>query len=492
MKSVVGAPLRLIYIAILTRLVSPSEMGVLAILGFFTSLLSVIGDLGLSGTSSKFIPELLGRGEAFRALHVYRRILLLTIASAVTIFIILVPLSPHISIFLTRTSEYVFLTALAILSIPLTILFNVLLSLIQSFQLMKGYAALSFTQLNLGRFLGLALLAFGFGLVGIFYGSIIATFLAIMLSILILRRELKAYNIDFSDSYQDFPVIELLSFSLPLLCVGLLGVLLGWIDSVFVWAKLPLSDLGIYQAATIIYGFLLIPPQALSISLYPQISELYGKHGGDSLSEAFKVASRYISFTYIPIVFASVLFSKQVVSILMGPQYSEVTIPFSIMAFGAFAAGFTMILNLNFMTLGKTKQFLSLQALSFTIYLSILALLVPMLGVEGAAVSKAVTAFSTMLITFLALKRYMKICFDSEGCLKSTASSLIASALVIPLTTLPSPLISFSLQLSFFATIYLFALIALKSIHDYDLARLEAFLPARMRFLANLLHKFVR
>jgi O-antigen/teichoic acid export membrane protein len=164
----------------------------------------------------------------------------------------------------------------------------------------------------------------------------------------------------------------------------LLGVILGWIDSVFVWAKLPLSDLGIYQAATIIYGFLLIPPQALSISLYPQISELYGKHGGDSLSEAFKVASRYISFTYIPIVFASILFSKQVVSILMGPRYSEATIPFSIMAFGAFAAGFTMILNLNFMTLGKTKQFLSLQALSFTIYLSILALLVPMLGVEGA------------------------------------------------------------------------------------------------------------
>jgi hypothetical protein len=78
---------------------------------------------------------------------------------------------------------------------------------------MKGYAALSFTQLNLGRFLGLALLAFGFGLVGIFYGSIIATFLVIMLSILILRGELKAYNIDSSDSYQDFPVIELLSFS---------------------------------------------------------------------------------------------------------------------------------------------------------------------------------------------------------------------------------------------------------------------------------------
>jgi len=283
-----------------------------------------------------------------------------------------------------------------------------------------------------------------------------------------------------------------LSFSLPLLCVGLLGVILGWIDSVFVWAKLPLSDLRIYQAATIIYGFLLIPPQALSISLYPQISELYGRHGGDSLSEAFKVASRYTSFTYIPLVFASIIFSKQVVSILTGPQYSEATIPFSIMAFGAFAAGFTMILNLNFMTLGKTKHFLSLQALSFAIYLSILTPLVPMLGVEGAAVSKAVTASFTMLVTFLALKKHMRVCLDSEGCLKSTASSLIASALVMPLTTLHFPLISFPLQLSLFVTVYLFALIALKSVHDYDLARLEAFLPARIRFLADLLHKFVR
>jgi O-antigen/teichoic acid export membrane protein len=160
MKSIAGAPLGLIYIAILTRLVHPGEMGVLSILGFFTSLLSVMGDLGLSGASSKFIPELLGRGEAFRALHVYRKILLLSIASAVTIFIILIPLSPYISIFLTRTSEYVFLTALAILSIPLTILFNVLLSLIQSFQHMKGYATLSFTQLNLGRFLGVGFVGF--------------------------------------------------------------------------------------------------------------------------------------------------------------------------------------------------------------------------------------------------------------------------------------------------------------------------------------------
>jgi len=213
MKSVVGAPLGLIYIAILTRLVPPGEMGVLAILGFFTSLFSVVGDLGLSGASSKFIPELLGRGEVFRALRVYRKILILSIASAMTMFIILIPLSPYISIFLTRTSEYVFLTALAIFSIPLTILFNVLLSLIQSFQHMKGYAVLSFIQLNLGRFLGLALLAFGFGLVGIFYGSIIATFLAIMLSISILRGELEAYNINSSDSFQDFPAIELLSTS---------------------------------------------------------------------------------------------------------------------------------------------------------------------------------------------------------------------------------------------------------------------------------------
>jgi Membrane protein involved in the export of O-antigen and teichoic acid len=115
--------------------------------------------------------------------------------------------------------------------------------------------------------------------------------------------------------------------------------------------------LGVYQAATITYSALLTVPLALSTSLYPQISELYGKHGRESLSEALKITSRYISLVFIPLIFLSVIFSKQIISILTGPQYSEATIPFAIMTLGAFAAGFTMILNLNFMTLEKQSNF---------------------------------------------------------------------------------------------------------------------------------------
>jgi O-antigen/teichoic acid export membrane protein len=162
------------------------------------------------------------------------------------------------------------------------------------------------------------------------------------------------------------------------------------------------------------------------------------------------------------------------------------------MAFGAFAAGFTMILSLFFMTLEKTKQLLGLQALSFIVYLLMLSFLVSMLGIEGAAISKAFTASFTMLVAFLILKKYIKVCFDSEGFLKSIVSSLIASALILPLLILYSSLTLFPLQLSLFAMTYLFVLIALKSFHNYDLERLEAFLPSRMKFLANLLRRFVK
>jgi O-antigen/teichoic acid export membrane protein len=491
-KSIASAPIYLLYVAILTRLIPPNELGVLAILTFFTTILSAVGSLGLSWASSKFIPELLGRGEVFKALAVYRKIFLLGFVSAITISIIILPISPYLNLFLTRTSEYLFLMILAIISIPLTILFNIFLSLIQSFQRMKEYAVASFTQLNLGRFLGLALLALGLGLAGIFYATIAATFLAIIISIPILRRRLKAYNINPYDPPQDFPTIKLLSFSFPLLGVGLLGILLDWIDSVFIWAKLSFSELGIYQAAILIYSFLLLPLIALYTSLYPQLSELYGKNGKESLSEAFKITSRYVSLAFIPLIFVSILFSREIISILTGPQYSEATIPFAIMAFGAFAAGFTLILSLYFMTLEKTKQLLGLQALSFVVYLSMLSFLVSMLGIEGAAISKAFTASFTMLITFLILKKYIKVCFDSEGFLKSIVSSLIASALILPFLMFYSSLTLFPLQLSLFAVIYLFVLIALKSFHNYDLERLEAFLPSRMKFLANLLRRFVK
>ncbi len=492
MKSIAGTPLGLLYIAILTRLIPPKEMGILAILGFFTSILTVIGDLGLSGASSKFIPEFLGRGEIPRALGIYRKILLMSTISAVTILVLLLPLSPYLSLFLTRSSGYVLLVASAIISIPIAILFNVLLSFVQSFQRMKEYAALSFTQLNAGRFLGLILLALGFGLAGIFYDSIVAGLLALALLILVLRKYLKMYGDKASNHPSDFQTGKLLGFSLPLLGVGLLGVLLGWIDSIFIWAKLPISELGVYQAAATIYSFLLILPQALSTSLYPQISELYGKHGKGSLGEVFNTTSRYIFLIYVPLVFAAILFSKQIIAILTGPQYSEANLPFTIMTFGAFAGGFIIILNLNFMTLGKTWQFLSLQVASFTAYLSILSFLVPVMGIEGAALSKTIIAFFTMLLTLLVLRRYIPVNFDHEGCLKSFISSFIASAAILPLTTFSSSLTLFPLHLSLFVAIYLLALAALKSIREQDLTRVEAFLPARARFMVKYLRRFAR
>lgn len=492
MKSIAGTPLGLIYIAILTHLIPPNEMGVLAILTFFTSILSAIGSLGLSGASAKFIPELLGKGDAYKALAVYKKIFLLGFISSVIIFIIILPLSFYLNLLFIHTSEYLFLMILAIISIPLTIVFNILLSLIQSFQRMNEYSALSFLQLNLGRFLGLTMFVLGLSLAGIFYASITATFLTIIFSIQILRRELKAYKINPHNLQQDFTTTRLLSFSFPLLCINILSILLSWIDSVFVWAKLSLSDLGVYQAATITYSALLTVPLALSTSLYPQISELYGKHGRESLSEALKITSRYISLVFIPLIFLSIIFSKQIISILTGPQYSEATIPFAIMTLGAFAAGFTMILNLNFMTLEKTKQLLGLQVLSFAVYLLILSVLVPMLGMEGAAISNAVTTSLTILASILILRRYMRVCFDSEGCFKSIASSLIATVLVLPLSILHSSFNLFPLQLLLFAIIYVSVLIVLKSFHDYDLVRLEAFLPARIKFLATLLRRFVR
>jgi len=82
------------------------------------------------------------------------------------------------------------------------------------------------------------------------------------------------------------------------------------------------------------------------------------------------------------------------------------------------------------MTLEKTKQLLGLQVLFFVVCLSMLSFLVSMLGIEGAAISKAFTTYFTMLVAFLILKKYIKVCFDSEGFLKSIVSLLIASASV--------------------------------------------------------------
>lgn len=488
-KSVAGVPLGLVYIVVLTRLIPPREMGVLAILGFFSSLLSVAGVLGLSSASSKFIPEFLGRGEEFKALGVCKKILFLSILSAAVIFTLLFPLSPYLNLALTHSDEYAVVVMLAVVSIPVTIISSVLLSFLQAFQRMKEYAVVSFIQLNAGRFLGLALLILGLGLAGIYYGLIVAFFLAIMLSTLFLSEHLKVMISHGSSS--SFSAIKLLKFSLPLLGVALLGTFLGWVDSVFIWSRLPLSDLGIYQVAVYIYGFLLTLPIAVATALYPQSSELYGMYGKEALSEAFRITSRYIAFIYTPLVFVAVVFSSELIAILAGPVYSEAAFPFTAMALGALAAGFAQVLNLNFMTLGKTKDLLGVQSTSFMAYLFFLLVLVPALGMVGAAVSKAVFSFSLFFIGLWALRKYIQVHFDHEGCWKSLVSSLIASVASLPISWFFPSFILFPLHLLFFFMVYLLCLRSLRAVHDHDLMRVEAFLPVRLRFMVSYLRKLV-
>ena len=282
-KSILSTPLALLYLAILARLISPSEMGILTILGLIGSLATTLGDLGLRSSSAKFISELIGRGNYLKALSAYRKILLLSSVTSFLIASLLFFMAPLLTAILIGNSTYEILMLLLSISIPITVLVGVFLSFLQALQRMKELAGFDFAYTNLNRFLGLILLI-AFGLSGIFYGSILAGILTIVLSLIVVRKYLKFKK----NTTLTFPSSQLLSFSIPMLGVGLLSLALDWADRSMIWAYLSLSDLGIYQVATIAFSFLLLLPSAISTALYPQLSELYGRYGASALSDAFK------------------------------------------------------------------------------------------------------------------------------------------------------------------------------------------------------------
>lgn len=191
MKGLAGAPLALIYTMILARLVPPKEMGILAILTLFAAFISTLGGMGLTYASSKFIPEFIGGKKYGVALIVLKKIASIALISSSIITTIALIFSPSITSFLTHELSYTGITILAILVAFLTALFGILLSFVQAFQRMKEYAIVDFTRLNVGRFLGLALLAIGLGLSGLFYGMIFALLLAISIAIYMLMKHVK-------------------------------------------------------------------------------------------------------------------------------------------------------------------------------------------------------------------------------------------------------------------------------------------------------------
>jgi O-antigen/teichoic acid export membrane protein len=292
-----------------------------------------------------------------------------------------------------------------------------------------------------------------------------------------------------------FGVRKLLHFSAPLFLGETASFSWGWFDRVLLLPFVTLAELGSYNVAVTAFGFLNSVTSSFSGALLPFYSQFFpGEPASETadLERAIRAASRYVSFLATPLLVGSAVIALPAVTLLAGNGYSDAAVPLAIVAVSLALACLQGALGQVLVVLGRTATSAAVTIMSVLVAIIIGVLLVPGFGIQGAAISRAISTILAFGLLVLLLRRIMKLRFDMSAYADSWTASIIMAAVVVGFEVLFYSKYLLPLYILAGAGTFVLVLRSLRSFSAEDLELLSDLLPSRLRFLANWSRRFLR
>jgi len=470
---------------VIARLITPEEMGILTVLLLVNGFCQLTSTLALEQAATKFISENLEPCGKQTAASIFYQAMRFTLLSAALVALV------------------VFLGAGVLASQILgdhtrAILFQVL-----AFDVVLSSGALPVltgTMLGLQRFKETAMI----GIVG----TVVRQSLIIVLIVLLqdFRGLVVAWMI--ADSVTaliylgyisrvlgrprfGFPLTKLVGFSWPLFVRNAVTFAKAWFDRVLLLIFVPLAMLGVYNATLTAFTVLVGIPGAMADTLFPAYSAMQSRSQHQALSQAVRMASRYVSLVGIPLALGLLATARPALTLFVGQAYVGGAEPLMILA-GAFA--FTLvgaILTPMLLALGETRVTSAITVASVVVSLVLASILLPFLGMVGAAIARALAMVIVTTFTLLALGRRLKLQLDVEAISKSLVAGIVMAAVVLMVEILFYNKFLLPVYALLGGIAYLGMLRLLRVAREEDIDLIRKYLGHRLAFAADFLQRIL-
>jgi O-antigen/teichoic acid export membrane protein len=485
-QSILTAGVSVVAFAYTTRMLSQAEIGVMAAFLVVVQVCQLIATLGLPSASTKFLAELLGRGELGDARGVaYTIFLVNAILSAGVAFSLLVA-STDISKLLLKTSDYSALFRALAFNVGLASMLPTLSSAIIGLQRIKESALINMACSALSSSLMVVLLAVGQGLLGVVTAWTIANAFNVILSAVLAIKVLGLPRGRLTN-----PLPRLLRYSWPLYVGDFLAFGYNEFDRILLLAYLPLSDLGVYNVVLVAFGVLASVPTAMTRALFPHYSELQGKDGVKSLENAVWAASRYTTYVLLPLAVGLAATSFPTMTLFAGQAYERGGYSLVILSLFQAAAVFGVALDGILLTLEKTVLQSAVIACSVAPSLILGIIVLPNFGFNGLAAVRGISIIIIWGLTVLAAQKTLTVRLDTEALAKAWIAALTMAALVISVELVSYHPFLLPIYVIVGATTYLIMLRILRALRPYDMHLIEVFLGRRGQRFSRLLSRFL-
>ena len=163
------------------------------------------------------------------------------------------------------------------------------------------------------------------------------------------------------------------------------------------------AEVGVYRAVFQVALLVVFGLQAMNMVVQPHFARLYEKGEIRRLQRLVTASARVILTMALPVVLVLVMFGKDVMTLVFGESYKEGAMALSILAVGQLInttiGPVAMLLNMT----GYEKDVMRIVAFSAVINIFLNILLIPPLGMSGAAITTAIS----LTIMKLYLRNYV-------------------------------------------------------------------------------------
>jgi O-antigen/teichoic acid export membrane protein len=459
----------LILIPILTKTLGAEGYGIWAQAIVTIALITPLVTLGLSSAMIRFLAAERDKKEIQEGF--YSSSLLIFFVSLLASSILFIFSEPIAASLFGGATEVVKLIAVII---PFWNLDTTLFSLFTAFNQMKRYSifriAETFGEVGLVAYMVLS----GFGIYGAVISILIIRIVIILVMSVLVIKEIGVKIPDFSK------LKSYLHFGLPLVPSTIFAWIAASSDRYVIVYFLGIAPVGIYSAAyNISQAAIFMSLAPISFVLVPTLSRLYDDKKIEEVKTHLRYSLKYFLMFAIPVAFGVSTLAKQILMILATSEFvytGSVVIPF--VALSMVLSGIYSIIGTIFILVKKTKIYGLIWGLAALTNLSLNIVLVPYIGILGAAIATLISFAIASAITVRMSFKYLKFEIDWSFIIKSIIAAVIMSLIIWKLN--PIGTLNVLVSIGVGAGIYFLILVLLKGIEREEVGFLKSMFGSKI------------
>ena len=414
-----------LYTVIVARYLGPTEYGLVSLGVMLTGIVTTFSLLGLQLGLKRYIPHYRSKKEIAKLKGTIINSIFIVLTAACFFAFVSFYFAEAIALKLFKTRDFTTILRIFSLAVPAAALFRLFQEIFLGFKKIKFKVV--FEVLTNG--LVMLLLA---SLVIILRGPAEGISLAFLTSLLLgviggfFLFEFKTFSIFRSKIKNKWEKQRLFYFCFPLFLSSIVGLILGWSDTFIIAVMLTPHEVGLYRAAYPL-GMILgkfIP--SFGAVFIPLASELYSEKRTEEIRRLYQITKRWIFILALPLFTFILFFSKKIILVFLGKAYLESWTVLVVIALGSLLFSSAGLAYQLLQIFEATKKIFMVDLTGAGLNLLLNFLLIPRLGILGAAISCSFSLSFIHLGNMVLGRQYINIRFDPFEYLRLIVISVIA------------------------------------------------------------------